>query len=339
MKRMQSAIPVARRLITCAALIVIMLTCWIAPVAAQTTSAPFDLSISPSVVEIAIQPGKIVTQTFLLENTGAVDLEVTPTLRDFRANNQDGIPDILETNTFPYIGLENSDITFDQPFTLKAGSSQQFVVAIKPAADAETRDWYSAFIFNTKPLAGTQLGGMAGAKTTGAVVANILVKITNDNATPLEWKLELPRVPTLIDSLQSLTITPVVTNLSSTVATPDVSVLVLNWRKEVVAEFTALPERVLANSTRTLQGSQPLKEDPRSFVGTPMVFDPLFAIGPYTIRATIRNSATGPVVFERTFTALPLAPIIVLTGVGLTLWGVRRWQMLQRNKEALPIEE
>ena len=306
---------------------------WISRVArAQTAPHPFDLSISPSVVEIAIQPGKIVTQTFLLENAGAVDLEVTPTLRDFRANNVDGIPEILETSTFPYAGLENSDIALDQPFTLKAGGSQQFVMAIKPATDAETRDWYSAFVFNTKPLAGTQLSGNAGAKTTGTVVANLLIKITNDNATPPEWKLELKSLPTIIDSLQSITITPVVSNLSATVATPDLHVLILNWRKEIVAEFTALPERILAHSQRTLQGSEPLKEDPRSFVGVPMTFDPLFAFGPYTVRATIRNGASGPVVVEKTFTALPLAPIVLALIAGMTLWITRRWQAKQREK-------
>lgn len=280
-------------------------------------ATPFDLSISPSVVELTLQPGKLVTQTYLLENAGSSDLTVTATLKDFIADGKTGTPILQEATTFPYAQLQNADVQLNTPFTLKANSSQQLILAIKPDAAAQERDWYMSLVLQTQPTQGETLT-QSGAAVTGNIASNILVRIANSDLAELKWDLELQGIPQFIDSLQSMNITPLVKNHSKTAAIPEMSMLILNWKNEIVYEHDGLPERVLANSSREIAAAQQRKDDPRSYQPTTFTFDPLFAVGPYTVRTTIRNNATGPKVVEESFIAFPFSLLIAIIFLGVS---------------------
>lgn len=271
----------------------------------------FDLSLQPATVEIAVQPDKLVTQAFELQNSGTRDLEVTLTLQDFTSDNVTGNPVLLPTNTFPYALLQNSEISLDTPFVLPAGKSQQIVFGIKPPLDAPEEDWYFVLLAKTKPTEGT-LGTETGAQTTGSIATPLLVRISSTNQFPLNWSMRLKNIPRVIDSLQSVQPELWVENQSRTYAQPDATLLILDWRQQIVGEYTALPDRILAGATRQIFAQQTTKDDPRSLEATPFHFDPLFAVGPYTVRATIRNATGGPVVVEERLWALPLSPLLAI---------------------------
>jgi prolipoprotein diacylglyceryl transferase len=293
------------------------------PAARAQQTAPWELSISPSVVEIAVQPGKFVTQAFLLENSGTFDLEVTPTLRDFTSDGQTGYPVILNSSTFPYAGLQNADRQLDRPFAMPANSSQQLVLSLDIPDDAARRDWYFVFLLSAQPAQEGQLAD-SGAQARGAVAANVLVRVTADNLEPLSWNLRFLKLPRFLDSLQTLIIRPFIENASQTMAAPDLAIVVLDWRNNIVYEQPGLPDRVLAGSSREIFAAQTRRDDPRSATAAPFAFDPLFAFGPYRVRATIRNAQTGPVIVEETVTAWPFSLVMAGTLLGLTLIYLRR---------------
>ncbi len=286
---------------------------------------PFDLSISPSVVELTLQPGKLVTQTYLVENAGTEDLLVTATLRDFVSDGKTGTPVLQESSTFPYAQLQNADISLDTPFLLPANSSQQLIFAVKPEDSAEEKDWYLSLLLQTQP-ATAQTPSQSGSRITGQIASNILVRITNDDRIPLSWELKLQGVPRYIDSLQSILITPQVTNLSRTAASPEMTILILDWRGNIIWEQDALPERVLSQSSREISAAEQRKDDPRSYQPAEFRFDPLFAIGPYTVRTTIRNNAEGPKVLEQSFIAFPFSVLMAILFLCLSYLALVQWR-------------
>jgi len=296
-----------------------------APAVNESGTKPFSLAISPTVVEMAIQPGKVVTQAFLIENNGTVDLEVRPVLRDFEADGDSGVPKLLPGSTFPYAQLVNSAIQLNQPFSLPAGRSEQLVLEVRPSELAEQRDWYTTLLLETKPDPRSTLVDNSGAATTGFIGANILVRVTQTNQIPLNWDVRF-ELPHFIDSLQKLEFTALVSNQSSTMAAPDMTVTILKGDTEILSETTALPERILAQSSRRIYAQQVRKDDPRSFEGTPFRFDPAFAFGKYTVRASIRNNSGGPLVIEHEFWALPFSLGIAVIAALLILLALFIWR-------------
>jgi hypothetical protein len=278
---------------------------------------------------MAIQPGKVVTQAFLIENNGTVDLEIRPTLRDFTADGETGVPQLLESSTFPYAQLVNSEIRLNQPFTLPAGQSEQLVLEVRPSELAEQKDWYFAVWLETKPDTRYTVLETSGAATTGQIGANVLVRVTQTNQIPLRWdvRFELPR---FIDSLQKLEFTALVSNQSQTMAAPDMTVTVLKGDDQILSEDTALPDRILAQSSRRIYAQQARKDDPRSFEGVPFRFEPVFALGRYTVRASIRNNTGGPYVVEHELWALPFSLIVGIVFILFTLLGLFLWKQRAR---------
>lgn len=291
----------------------------ITPAHAQTTNYPLQLSIEPSVLEVAIQPGKTITKAFSLKNQGATDLTVRFTLRDFTADGHTGQPQLLNSSDFPYANLANAEFELDEDFALAAGESTQAVLKLAIPDDAPEQDWYFTLLAQSQHDG--QFRSISQAAAQGTVGANVLVRVTQDNTLPLNWRLELP-LSRWVDSLQPLTFIPLVHNDSDTYAIPDVHVVILNWRGKIVGEQTALPQRVLSGSSRQVLAAVPQKEDPRSLEGVPFQLPGRFALGPYRIRASVANDIDGPVVVEEVVWAWPIS--LVAAGLALVLG----WQLV-----------
>lgn len=304
--------------------IVFLLIFGAAPAKAQQTT-PFDLSLSPSVVEVALQPGKLVTQAFSVENAGSMDLEITPVLREFTSDGVTGTPLLKETNTFPYGSLQNANTSLDTPFHLAANASEQLVLALDVPENAEERDWYVALVLQAKPSQQTQLSG-SGSQITAQVAANLLIRVSQTNQVPLHWSINMENLPRFVDSLQSLTIRPMVANTSTTLGVPEFHLVVLDSKGSIVHEQDGLPDRILAQSSREIFAAKQRKDDPRSYEPIPFTFNPLFAVGPYTIRATVRNAEGGPVVAEHSYFAFPFSLCVGGIVLGGLLLLTKRWR-------------
>lgn len=329
-------------------LILVLIGYFFVPSALAQVGNPADLaqdiqlSVSPSVVEMAVQPGKTVTKAFSFTNQGLIDLEVTTRLYEFGADEQTGATNLQGQTDFPYASLVNADLEIGDSFLLPAGEHQQLVLKIALPKDAKTRDWYLTLMAESKPSSQTQLFSANFAGSGGLVQAslgaNVLLRVTNNNQVPLRWDLDL-KLPRWIDSLQSLSFYPVVYNLSETYAQPEVTLVILNWRGEIVTEQEGLPQRVLAHSSRQLAASQVRTDDPRSLQGTAFKFDPLFALGRYTFRLSIANNTDGPLIVEKTVYAWPIslasAGLVLLIGL-LALQKGKSYYQRQRQRNLLP---
>jgi phosphatidylglycerol:prolipoprotein diacylglycerol transferase len=285
-------------------------------VQAQSARAPIDLSLTPAVVEVVIQPGKSVTRAFTLKNQGTTDLNATLTLRDFVSDHSSGSPVLLEESKFPYASLANSDRRLGEAFPLPAGGEQQIVLQLNIPEDSLQQDWYVVLLASTEPQQRDPLIS-SRASSQGAIGAALMVRISETEEIPLQWGVTFPKLPRFMDSLRPLTIEPLVENLNPTLAIPTLTVSVRNWRGELVHTQEGLPERVLSRSTRFIRAQKVSEDDPRSMEPVPFVFDPLFALGPYTVIAQISNQAGQPLVVEQKVWALPIS-LIVATGILLS---------------------
>lgn len=299
-------------------------------VKAQSSIYPIQLSIEPSVLEVAIKPGKTITKAFQVKNQGSSDVSLKFVLRDFTADNKTGQPHLLDTSSFPYAGLANSEFELGDEFLLPAGESTQAVLKLEVPENAVEKDWY--FLLIAQSSSDDSFAGVTQAHPQGSVAANVLVRITQDNIIPLNWRLEL-NLPRFIDSLQSLSFEPLIHNDSTTYAIPEVNVVILDWRGQIISEQQGLAQRVLSDSSRYLSAAKPSKEDPRSMEGAPFELAPRFAFGPYRVRASVVNDIDGPVVVEQVVYALPFSLVGALLVLLIGAWVLKHSRVVFRSSE------
>lgn len=300
------------------------------PAQAQLSGAPVDLSLTPAVVEIVIKPGATVTRAFTLKNKGTEDLNAVLTLRDFVSDNTTGAPVMLESSSFPYASLINSDRQINEPFSLPANGEQQLVLSLNIPEDAPQQDWYLVFLINTEPKQRDPLIS-SRASSQGSIGATLLIRISDTESIPLQWGVTFPTLPRFFDSLRPLKIEPLVENINPTMAVPNLIVTVRNWRGEIVHSQDGLPERVLSRSTRIMRGQKESLDDPRSLEPTDFIFDPIFALGPYTVEATITNQAGQPLVVTQKVWAWPISLVIGLFVLVILL---RAFSLIQSKNSA-----
>lgn len=303
---------------------------------AQAQQAPpVDLSITPAVVEVLIQPGKSVSRAFTVKNLGTENLNATVSLRDFVSDSLSGTPVILESSQFPHASLINSDRSFNTPFVLGPGDEQQLVLSLDIPEDAQERDWYVVLLVQTESVQRDPLIN-SRALSQGTIGATLLIRVSRTESIPLQWGVKFPKLPKVFDSLRALHIEPLVENLNPSLAIPDLSIVVRNWRGEVVYSQAALPERVLAGSTRVIRAQETDPNDPRSLVPKDFVYDPPFAIGPYTVEARVSNQAGAPLLVQQKVWAAPVSLIVVLGGLILALQAKRilSWKRSAKRKKS-----
>jgi hypothetical protein len=307
-----------------------LLTVSVAPVSAQLSGAPVDLSLTPAVVEIVIKPGTTVTRAFTLKNKGTEDLNAVLTLRDFVSDNTTGAPVMLESSSFPYASLINSDRQINEPFPLPSSGEQQLVLSLNIPEDAPQQDWYIVFLVNTQPQQRDPLIS-SRASSQGSIGATLLIRVSDTESVPLQWGVSFPTLPRFFDSLRPLSIEPLVENMNPTMAVPELTLTVRNWRGEIVHTQEGLPERVLSRSTRVARGQKVSLDDPRSLEPVPFVFDPVFALGPYTVEATITNQAGQPLIVTQKVWAWPISLVF---GLLLLVFVIRVFSLLQARKSS-----
>lgn len=290
------------------------------PPLAQAQQPAIDLSVVPAVVEITVQPGKSVTRAFTLKNSGTTNLTATVVLQEFASDGNSGTPVLTGDTTFPYAKLVNADRALNEPFPFPAGGEQQIVLSLNIPEDAQERDWYLVLLTKTESTDVTP-ALTSQASSRGAIGATVLVRVSRTETMPLQWGITFPKLPRFFDSLRPLPIDPLVENTNPSMAVPDLTVSVRDWRGKQVLSQDGLPERVLANSTRFMRAQKTSLDDPRSLEPTPFVFDPAFAIGRYTVEARITNQAGEPLVVQQVVWGVPLSVLVVVLGAGFaSVW-------------------
>lgn len=279
-----------------------------------------ELTVAPPVAYVKIKPGGVTRHTVTVENTGTIDLQITPKLVDFKPSENTGTPLLSESLSFPYLDDESKQF---QPIVLEAGKKAQLTLNITVPQFAPEKEYPMTILFSTQPL--TQAQDTLTA-VQGTIGSNLIVLISQQESLSQEFSVKDFDVGKFVDSFTSLSIQPVIKNERFNASTASGSATLKNWQGKTVAEYTIYPDTILGLSERPLRFSK--SSDLQNIeLLSPMPFAPdIFLLGPYTLTLAFTSSTDIPYAaqFHYSFIAIPYiilaAVILLLIGLAIYYW-------------------
>lgn len=286
------------------------------PVYAQDENG-ISLQVTPPVSYLHVAPGAAVTHTIILENNGTTEITVMPTISDFTTDGETGRAIVTNELSFPYISLGQDNAVTE--VLIPPGKKAQLTLSITVPKEAEEKEYPLTILFFSRTSVQTTQP-TTHSQVSAAIGSNLVVLVAKQNVFSKVLSILDITAPSIIDSFQNISFTPVVKNESLGAVAASGSAKIVNWRKQTVTEFEIYPDVILAHNTRELRAllssANPKKPEVTSFS-----YHPRFLIGPYQIIVTLTNEQ-GIVITQsiHVFYALPIAfVVVVLIGVALTL--------------------
>lgn len=230
------------------------------PVFAQS----LGLSINPPIVEAVIKPNKSITQVFAIQNLSDLDLNLTAKIVPFVPGDEFGNPQLKLESTPDWIKdftLANTFIKLNEPFVLKANSSDQIVLNISIPKDEVSRDIYATLILSNNQITNNQ----EGTNLTAAIGANIILTVSSiANPPTLVQIKDFSPIPHdyffqfgdyyFVDNIRPITFQAKAENLGK-FTTKAGGIITIEKNEKPVETKALIPINLLANSIRVLQGS------------------------------------------------------------------------------------
>ena len=226
-------------------------------------AANYGLSISPPLLRVHIKPGKSITQVIKIENLSATEKTLVASIVPFSEADNFGNP-ILDPKAIApwisYFGLANSQIKFNEPFTLTAGASEQLILSLAVPESASLQDIYATLLVSTYE---NSLGqNFLGTSVRATIGSNLLITISSQAFPDTDLKI-IDFNPTegtfvkignlyFLDNISSVKFSASVKNQGSfTAETKGVFRITTGKNKPVYLEGI-LPVNVIAKSQRQL---------------------------------------------------------------------------------------
>lgn len=219
----------------------------------RANAQEISLSISPPLLEVMIQPGKQISQAYVLSNLGA-DTVISPKITFFKPADEFGNISVLEDyalepqNAPSWFSLTKPSLSFGDKFALRAETNQELVLTISPPYDAPEGDYYLTMIFETNPE------GQIGSTDSTAKVkigTNILLTVSKDGRPYKKARIAEFSAPKIIDSLAKIIYTVKIENISNSFFKPNGKIIV----DPLIGSEQTLnlaPLNTLASSTRQI---------------------------------------------------------------------------------------
>lgn len=255
-----------------------------------THAQSYSLSISPSLLEVVIKPGKTVTQEFKITNHGD-EVITTPQIRPLKLDPSTGNPRIsysekLDPQMESLFSLTNPDLKLGEPLFLRKNETKQLLLRIAIPENTDNGDHYLLFALTSEEPP-DESRSLSRIETT--VGANILTTISTLGTLNKTGVIEDIQFPILIDSFDRLEGKINIKNTGSAFFKPlgkiTLSSPLLN------AEYPILPQNILSGTTRVIKTTLDLtsqsiapNEKTISLTG--------FFLGPYTFTAQIKPDGT-----------------------------------------------
>lgn len=150
-----------------------------------------DLSISPPLVEVMIQPGKEVKHSFTITNNGSPSA-ITPKLFYFDPQGDTGRVEITNRPAPDWIIFNSS------PFALDTASTKSVELTFSPPSDASETDHLLSLVFETTETADITDRNVSAYKT--QIASNILITISKDGLPKKSASIVSFWAPKIIDS-------------------------------------------------------------------------------------------------------------------------------------------
>jgi hypothetical protein len=266
----------------------------------------FSLGVYPPLLEVMIQPGKIITQVYKIKNSGT-NVILTPHIVPFEVDDEFGNIKLHQpganSQTPSWFSLNNADRSLGQSFSLPSGRTQELVLKIKMPPDTKEADHYFSLILTTSP---TPPEGTTKTKIQGVIASNILLTISKDGQPRKLAEVVEFRTKKLIDSFDQPVFTVKIKNIGKAFFKPIGNISVKNETLDL------LEENVLVNSIRQIQCRTSDKV-------TPCQLESKFLMGRY--QAVLQFTVNGESYQAKTiFYALPIKlSLALLTTIILLL--------------------
>jgi len=299
---------------------------------AHAQSGPkYSLTVSPTLVEIRMKPGKQVIKAFTLTNNGSSDLEITPSIRSF--TDKDGMPMYLPDSSPPsFVSLFNTDKKLNEPFILKQKQIDQVILQITPSETLQERDYYFSLFFSGRSAASSQSGEqtMYSGQAEGQIAIQVLLTIANTADNKGKLVFENIRLPKLIDSFFPFPFQAEARNIGTEYSPIQGSLTIKPKFFYPEESHDFLPENILAGSTRPIrimQNTDSTQNTPPDTANSTssgekradriFQYKKPFLFGPVSVTAKIGDAANSDT-YEQTVVAVPF----VLIGILVLLAGI-----------------
>jgi len=172
-----------------------------------------SFSISPPLVEIMIKPGKTVTQTYKIANSGDTVI-ATFTIAQLTETGIKEDPNFAVEN---WIACATNDFTFGRPFLFAAGTERQLALRINPPPNTQEQDYYRALVLTTSP---NPPPGSSMTNVSQQLAAPLIITVTSSGMVNKSAAITRFDVPTILDSFDPLKMDIEVQNTSKTYFRP-----------------------------------------------------------------------------------------------------------------------
>lgn len=227
----------------------------------KSVQAKIGLSVEPSLVTIQVKPGKAITKAFTVKNSSDIEKQLVVRLIPFEKADNKGNP-VLDPKTnspwLKYFTLSNTNIKFDEPFTIKENSSEQIILSISIPENANVEDFYTTLLFST--YTNTLPADTKGTIISASIGANLLATITPEVDPKTILKVDSIKItsPNLkigrrvyIDSLTPLTYELTASNIGNHI-TQTKGTTTITKKDEILSLQGLLPQYIISKNTRQL---------------------------------------------------------------------------------------
>jgi len=269
----------------------------------------FDLSIDPSLVRIQVKPGKSITKAYTIQNKSESDQILVARVVPFSKSDLNGNP-LLDLKAKPnwlnYFGLSNTGIKLNEPFNIKAKSSEQLIFSLSIPEDAPLKDLYATILISTysNSLPSEQKGSLVSA----SIGANLLVSITSELNPKTITKINKLTITNgsyfhfgnifLIDNLSPVSFSGEVSN-EGDFATETRGLFRVSKGSSPLYMEGIMPQYLISRSSRQLKSTSN-----NSFTYKPKITDLGFYIAEFEIKSENTNSQNSLNLFFFPFKAV-----------------------------------
>ena len=310
----------------------------LAPAHAQTTTTELDLSFSPPVTYLSVQPGETKTIELKLKNSGTRNLKIQLELADFEANGTTGQPVLKFNSTFPYLKAKDPAWSWQQPQVVKSGETVSILFEVALPKTVSVKESHLTVLarasqISEAPGSKTATLGSSG-QVSGLIGSNIILAVSDSNVNLSKLDFFNWQPPKFVDSLRGIKIAGLIKNQGIHAGPIIGKASLVGPSGQLLKSWLFFPDMVLPGSTRELRVIDTTSDpsaDPTLWLSQPnntlenkLSYQPSWLFGNYTLKVqlfkTDYTDAQPSVTENYQITALPFGILAGLVGLPLMYW-------------------
>jgi len=291
---------------------------WVMPVSAQEVT----LSMFPPITELFVKPGKTLLIGYTVQNLG------DPTTLQFKVRGFSPQGDYGEMTIDNELispirfSLDNTDVTFEQPFFMKQRDTTQALLRIRIPEGTPEGDYYFAFLAETQPV--PTIGGTTNSLAQATIGSNLLLTVTQTGLIEVKAAIALFSIkPDFIfhlfgkeyqvfESSNKVPVNLIIQNQGKNLIKPNGELTLKSmWGDK--RTYPLLSQNILANSKRLIKTTDLNNTDPHLSALLSGYF-----VGPYSLSTNITfQDDKSQLVSTISFIGIPFKFLATIFGVSI----------------------